>query len=167
MIYLLIGPIGVGKSTIGQLLAKELNYEFVELDKIALFKSGYDTIQEALQLSPTKFKESELQASKELSTKENVVIACGGAVVLNQLNFDYFKENGKQVEIIYLKTHNQVQFNRLHEKHKFEKGLHNKIQTNIEKTNQEREYLYNFFADKIIDTTEKSLISVVSEAVKK
>ncbi len=39
------------------------------------------------------FRELEIEVIKEIASKENLVIDCGGGVVLNKINIDRLKQN--------------------------------------------------------------------------
>lgn len=86
MILYLIGLPGVGKSTIGKALSQTLNYEYVDMDtyieqKAMLF------VDEIFHLyGEPYFRALETEVLKELSNKENLVIACGGGIVKNLKN---------------------------------------------------------------------------------
>ena len=92
---ILIGFMGTGKTFIGEKIANKLNIEFIELDK-EIEKTAGKTIPEIFsEDGEIRFREYEIQLCKETSRKRNVVVACGGGVVLNKINIDYFKRNGK------------------------------------------------------------------------
>ena len=85
---------GTGKTIIGEKLAKKLNMNFIELDKAIEEKAGKSIPDIFEQDGEIRFREWEIQLCKETSEKENIVVACGGGVVLNKINIDYFKRNG-------------------------------------------------------------------------
>lgn len=163
MLYILIGSIGSGKTTIGKLLAQKLDYKFLELDELALSKTGYSSVTEALKHSPTKLAEGELAASKELSVQDNLVLAFGGSTIFNQLNFDYFKENHRPVKIIFLEIDLQTQLDRILSKHPHLQDDEIKIQENLQQMNDKRNYLCQIIADKTVSTSNKNPDQIVEE----
>lgn len=95
----LIGFMGAGKTVVGKALAKKLDWKFVELDSLIEQKAG-KTIPEIFQQDgEIAFRELEIEVTKEVSQEENTVIACGGGVVLNQINIDRLRQKSR---IIYL-----------------------------------------------------------------
>ena len=95
----LIGFMGVGKTVVGQALAKKLNRRFVELDALIEQKAGKSIPDVFQQDGEVAFRELEIEVAKEVSQDENQVIACGGGVVLNKINIDRLK---KDSVIVYL-----------------------------------------------------------------
>ena len=95
----LIGFMGTGKTTVGQLLAKKLDREFIELDSLIEQKAG-KTIPEIFQQDgEIAFRELEIEATEEVAKREKAVIACGGGIVLNKINIDRLKQRAR---IVYL-----------------------------------------------------------------
>jgi len=95
----LIGFMGVGKTAAGQLLAKKLGRKFIELDFLIEQKAGKlipDIFQQDGEIA---FRELEIEVTKEVSRNENLVIACGGGIVLNKINIDRLR---KEARIVYL-----------------------------------------------------------------
>ncbi len=106
----LIGFMGVGKTAVGKVLARKLDREFIELDSMIEQKAG-KTIPEIFQQDgEIAFRELEMEVAKEVSQKERVVIACGGGIVLNQINIDWLRQ--KSV-IVYLTASPAVTLNRV------------------------------------------------------
>lgn len=87
---LLIGMPGCGKTTIGKLLSKELNYNFVDMDKYIVDISG-QTIKSLFDEGEENFRNFESKACMELSLKRNYVISSGGGVVKRKKNIDLFE----------------------------------------------------------------------------
>lgn len=91
-IVFLIGMPGCGKTIMGKLLAKELNYNFYDMDKYIEEISG-ESVDELFSLGEDNFRAWETKACEELSKKKKAVISSGGGVVKKEMNIDLFKEN--------------------------------------------------------------------------
>ena len=95
----LIGMPGVGKSTIGVILAKVLGYSFIDTDILIQEKTGKLLSQVIQERGIDEFINIENNVNKELSVVKSV-IATGGSVVYGKEAMDHLKSIGK---IIYLK----------------------------------------------------------------
>ena len=95
----LIGFMGVGKTQVGKALATKLDKEFVELDSLIEHKAGKSIPEIFEQNGEVAFRELEIDVTKEVAKDRNLVIACGGGIVLNKINIDRLKKEGI---IIYL-----------------------------------------------------------------
>lgn len=93
----LIGMPGCGKSTVGKELALRLNKEFIDSDEEIIKKANMPITQIFSEYSEEYFRELESGVLKELSKKQNCVIATGGGAILNKRNIDLLKENGAVV----------------------------------------------------------------------
>ncbi len=95
----LLGFMGTGKTAVGKALAEKLGKEFVELDSLIEQKAG-KTIPEIFQQGgEVRFRELEIEVTKEIAENKDAVIACGGGVVLNRINIDRLR---KGCIIVYL-----------------------------------------------------------------
>lgn len=82
----LIGFMGTGKTVVGRRLAAELGKTFIELDE-EIEKAAGKTIPDIFHDSgEASFRKMEAAAVKKYAGKKNLVIACGGGVVLDELN---------------------------------------------------------------------------------
>ena len=88
----LTGFMGTGKTAVGKALAEKLGKEFVEMDALIEQKAGKTIPQIFEQDGEIRFRELEIEVTKEISGKKNTVIACGGGVVLNKINIDRLKQ---------------------------------------------------------------------------
>lgn len=88
----LIGFMGTGKTTVGRILARGLNKEFIELDGIIEKNAGKSIPEIFHDDGEIRFRELEIDAVSEVAKKKNTVIACGGGVVLNSINIDRLKK---------------------------------------------------------------------------
>lgn len=89
----IIGFMGVGKSTVGKLLAKKLGKQYVETDSLIVKRVGKSIPQIFKEDGEIAFRELEIEIIKELALKEGQVIDCGGGVVLNKINIDRLKQS--------------------------------------------------------------------------
>ncbi|MBN1161955.1 MAG: shikimate kinase [Dehalococcoidales bacterium] len=88
----LIGFMGTGKTAVGKLLSQKLGKEFIELDYLIEKKTGR-SIQEIFRRDgEVRFRELEIEAVAEVSPRKNIVIACGGGVVLNTINVERLRK---------------------------------------------------------------------------
>ncbi len=84
----LIGFMGVGKTAVGQVLAKKLGRKFFELDSL-IEQKARKSIPEIFQNDgEIAFRELEIAVTKEIAREKYSVIACGGGLVLNKINID-------------------------------------------------------------------------------
>ncbi len=106
----LIGFMGVGKTAVGRALAKKLNREFVELDSRIEQKAGKSITQIFEQDGEIAFRELEIEVTKVAAQGEQLVIACGGGLVLNKINIDRLRESAR---IVYLVASPQIILKRI------------------------------------------------------
>ncbi len=97
----LVGMMGSGKSTVGRRLAYALGREFVDADREleARLNVPIPTIFELE--GEAGFRKRESLLLDELSTRQGIVVATGGGVVLAQCNRELLRE---RTFVIYLKA---------------------------------------------------------------
>ena len=161
----LIGFMGTGKTMVGKALAAKLGKEFIELDTLIAKKTG-KTIPEIFQQDgEVAFRELEIEVTREVSGKKNAVIACGGGIVLNNINIDRLK---KEFLIVYLTASPDVILKRAgpnaHKRPLL--NVKNKAAT-IEELLRFRKPFYERAADIIIDTSKLEINSVVGQIISK
>lgn len=83
----LIGMMGAGKTTVGQLLAKELGYRFFDTDALIEKIAGQSINEIFAQNGEETFRQMESQVLTEISAYTNLVIATGGGIVLRRENW--------------------------------------------------------------------------------
>ena len=90
----LVGPMGAGKTTIGKLLASELNYDFVDSDREIEKRTGAD-ISWIFDVEGEKgFRIREANIIKELAEGDRRVIATGGGAVLSDETRQLMRTHG-------------------------------------------------------------------------
>jgi len=153
---------GTGKSAIGAKLAKRLKKEFFEMDDLIVEKAGKSIPKIFAEDGEIRFREYEMQVCKEVSQKQNAVIACGGGVVLNKLNIDYLKLSSL---VICLKTAPEIIFKRTMADGKEKRPLLNKPNPMLEikKLLEFRTPFYDAATDYQIDTTNLTIDEVVDK----
>jgi shikimate kinase len=161
----LIGFMGTGKTVVGRLLAERLGKEFLELDALIEQKAG-KTIPEIFQQEgEVAFRELEIEAAKEASQKKNVVIACGGGVVLNKINIDRLK---KDCLIVYLTASPRVILERTASDENERPLLKSDNRALVVKELLRfRKPFYERAADITIDTSKLNIDSVVEQIIAK
>jgi len=98
----LVGPMGVGKTTVGKLLAEELNYTFIDTDREIEARCGADIPWIFDVEGEAGFRQREMKALDELSKKDRIVLATGGGIVLKPENRERLKSRGF---VVYLTAH--------------------------------------------------------------
>lgn len=91
----LTGMPSSGKTTIGEILAKELNMQFLDCDKEIVKRQGMEISQIFKLLGESGFRDIEAQVIAELSANQNCVISTGGGAVLRHENIILLKGNGR------------------------------------------------------------------------
>ena len=153
-VVVLIGPMGVGKTTIGKKLAKALGLPFRDTDALVVQKHGsipmlFETIGES------GFRDLEEAVVAEAIQTEGVV-ATGGGAVLRQSTRDRLKS----ATVFYLSTDGRHMASRL------ANGNRPLLQNGIEdwrRIYDERKPIYEATADYVINTSNQSLASAIDE----
>ena len=146
---ILIGAMGVGKSTIGRRLSKKLKMDFLDSDQEIVHKTGVDIETIFEYEGENGFREREEKMLIELCARKNIVLATGGGAVLSKANRDLLKSSGI---VFYLKATLETIMNRT--KHETSRPLlktPNKRDT-ISKLLEQRTPLYKSIAHHTIDT---------------
>ena len=82
-----------GKSTLGKMLAKKLNREFVDLDEEILKETGKTPSDIIKTDGETAFRDIETKVLKSVSLKSGVVISLGGGAIIREENRNAIKYN--------------------------------------------------------------------------
>ena len=96
----LIGYMGSGKTTVGQLLATQLGYSFIDMDNHIEGKLFKSVSQIFTELGEDQFRLLERQCLHEVAEFDQVVISTGGGVPCFFDNMEYMNKQGVTV---YLK----------------------------------------------------------------
>ena len=91
---ILIGMMGCGKTTVGQLLSTRLKKQLVDTDKLIEAREGM-TIPELFETQGEPyFRSVEAGVAMALSLRSDLVIACGGGLPLQEGAMSALKESG-------------------------------------------------------------------------
>lgn len=82
----LIGFMGTGKSTLGKRLAEILKRAFIDMDNVIEKRTGKPIGRIFAEEGEAHFRHLERELIKELAQQRDLVIACGGGIVLNHQN---------------------------------------------------------------------------------
>lgn len=141
----LIGMPGVGKSTVGVVLAKIAGYEFIDTDIV--IQNHYDKkLSEMIDAEgPEGFLAKENKICSELEA-DHAVIATGGSVVYGENAMSHLKENGLVVYIHQNPWHLKQRLHNIHGR-----GVVLKKGQTLDDLFEEREVLYQKYADVVVD----------------
>ena len=159
----LIGMAGAGKSTIGEILAQAISYNFLDGDKII-----EETINESIQsFIDQKGREefTKLEESVLLSIQFNqTLLATGGSAVLCDAAMQFMK---KESEVIFL----DVSYENISQRitNLSERGLVRNPNQSLQEAYNERISLYKKYADHVvvnngdIESCLKDLVTLTEE----
>jgi shikimate kinase len=85
----LVGMMGVGKTTVGKLLAEEIGYRFVDTDEVIVKAAGKSIHEIFAQNSEAEFRQLESDVLAQVCAYTKLVIATGGGIVMQQHNWSY------------------------------------------------------------------------------
>lgn len=93
LVYLL-GFMGSGKTTVGELLAREIGWPFIDLDAVIEAGQGMPIRQIFEQAGEAFFRQIERAALSEVSKAPPAVIALGGGTFAQEANVEFIRETG-------------------------------------------------------------------------
>ncbi|STO31286.1 Shikimate kinase [Fusobacterium necrogenes] len=160
----LIGFMGSGKTTIGRILAKYLDMKFIDIDKMISVREK-KTIPEIFdEKGEQYFRKLEREIVFEESLNNNIVIATGGGVIIDNENIKNLKETSFivyldcTIECIYERVKNSKSRPLLNVEDMFEK---------IKELYQKRELLYKISSDFSVKIDMDSNMYDTAEKIKK
>ncbi|MEE4218761.1 MAG: shikimate kinase AroK [Xanthomonadales bacterium] len=106
----LIGPMGSGKTTIGQRLAARLGLRFLDCDQEIEAQTGASVTLIFDVEGEEGFRARETRMLQELTAQPGVLIATGGGAILREENRKILRETGL---VVYMRTSVQQQLRRL------------------------------------------------------
>ena len=158
---ILIGMPGVGKSTVGVVLAKVLGYSFIDSDLVIQEKTGRLLKDIIAEEGTEKFKKIENDVNKSLNTTK-AIIATGGSAVYGQEAMEHFAKIGT---IVYL----ELELNELSKRLGSLKtrGVVLKEGQTLKDLYNERTPLYEKYADIIVNEHHSTIQETVNKIVEK
>jgi shikimate kinase len=156
---ILTGFMGVGKTSVGTRLAKDIGYTFVDTDDLIEADQAIKITDIFSTFGEPYFRDVETRIIQEVMERENQVVSTGGGAVIRDVNRAAFKKAGF---VVCLTARPEVIFERI--KHETHRPL---LQTPDPRA-KIRELLGSrakFYAqaDVTIDTSEKPIDDVISE----
>lgn len=156
----LIGMPGVGKSTVGVILAKELGYQFLDAD-LLIQKRENRLLKEIIEQEGVDgFIEIENQVNASIEA-DRTVVATGGSVVYGEEAMDHLK---KIATVIYLRLSYEELEKRLGNLKN--RGVVLREGQTLKDLYQERIKLYEKYADLIVDEENKGIEETLQAIVK-
>ncbi len=156
----LIGFMGVGKSTIARLLARELGAELVEMDETIEAEADM-TINEIFEKhGETYFRDLESALVARIADKGGAIVSCGGGAVLRPENVKNMKKNGK---IIFLSATPETIYERVRYSNNRPLLKGNMNVEYIAQLMERRKGAYLEAADRVVSTDGKEKLQVVEE----
>jgi len=109
----LIGFMGSGKSTIGKVIAENLNYLFIDIDKIIEYINGLSVNEIFKNYGESYFRITENEIISKAYYNKNCVFACGGGAFNNEENIKIIRQNSY---VVYLAIAEEEAYERLKDK---------------------------------------------------
>ena len=148
---ILIGMPGVGKSTLGVVLAKVLGFQFIDADLLIQEQERKKLHQIIKEVGINGFMEIENQVNASIEA-ERSVIATGGSVVYCRQAMSHLKEIGT---VVYLKVSLSTLEKRLGNLKR--RGVILKKGQTLKDLYEERVPLYEKYADVVVDEKGRDL----------
>lgn len=150
----LVGLMGVGKTTVGRAVAEQLGREFFDSDQMIEARTGRTVRTIWLEDGEPAFRELETEVLRDaLAAAEPAVIAAAGGVVLSETNRSLL--NGDEAHVVWLLADDDVLLDRVR------KGAHRPLLDDdpagtLARMAAERAPLYQQVADAIVSVGRRS-----------
>ncbi|MHB1345932.1 MAG: shikimate kinase [Candidatus Humimicrobiaceae bacterium] len=159
----LIGFMGSGKSTIGKIVAENLNYLFVDVDKIIEYVYGLSISEIFKRFGETRFREIENEIIGKIYHNKSCVFACGGGSFCKEGNIEIIRRTSF---VVYLAMTEEEAYERL----KYSKNrplllVEEDLRQRIKNIMDQRLDIYNKNCDLKIDIDKKSPIKIKDEII--
>jgi len=159
----LIGPMGVGKTTIGRSLAQQLQLEFIDSDQEIERRAGANIAWIFDVEGEPGFRDRETAVLDDLSKLDDVLIATGGGSVVRPENREILRTRGL---VIFLDTSLDLQIKRTAKDKKRPLLQTSNPAAVLRKLKVERDPLYNEIADiKVLvgDSSSRRILALIAK----
>lgn len=158
---ILIGMPGAGKSTLGVLLARTMNYRFLDTDLLIQEREGRLLCEIIAEEGMQRFLEIEGEVNAGIEA-ERTVIAPGGSAIYSERAMEHFAAIGT---IVYLHVPVTELEKRLGDLKR--RGVVLKAGQSLETLYEERRVLYERYAQVTVDVTKQEVGEILEELVEK
>lgn len=155
---------GTGKSAVAKSLNNTINMETIDLDQLVAKREGCTINDIFHKYGEEYFRNIETSLLKSLVGRDNLLVSCGGGVVLRDGNIDIMKRLGL---VIYLESSPRTVLERVkdsNERPLINENINEKFIKELMDTREER---YLKAADLIINTDYKTVDEVSFEILEK
>lgn len=90
----LIGYMGCGKTTLGEVLARQMQLRFIDLDEYIEARSGKSVVEIFDEMGENRFRELETAALQEVASMTDVIVSCGGGTPCHGDNMALMNASG-------------------------------------------------------------------------
>jgi len=160
----LIGPMGVGKTTIGKMLARELGLEFIDTDQEVERRAGADISWIFDVEGEAGFRLRETNVLEDLTRKSKVLLATGGGSILKPENRRFLMSRGV---VVFLDTTVEMQLKRTEKDKKRPLLQHGNPRDTLTRLKAERDPIYEELSDIKITLSDSSSRRVVNSIIRK
>ncbi len=151
---ILIGLMGSGKTTVGKLLARQLNKSFIDCDEEIQRRTGV-TIPHIFDVEGEDgFRQRETAALEDLVRRTNIILATGGGAPLSPINRELLRHAGV---VVYLKSNVHDLWQRTRHDHNRPLLQNADPRGTLQALFEKRDPLYNSIADIVINTGKQNV----------
>ena len=155
----LIGMAGVGKSKVGRVLAKKLNYDFIDVDEIIEKNSKLKLQQIIDQFGDDEFMKIEEKAILGLGKLNNCIVSPGGSAAYSANAMEFLKK----ISVVVFLNAPFIVVDKV--KNRLTRGIVGLKGKGLRSLFEERLPLYRKYADVILDLDEDYEIEGVAEEI--
>ena len=158
---IITGFMGTGKSVVAKELARKLKMKFIDMDRIIEEGQGMSIADIFSRYGENYFRQQENKLVKELSQKENMIIATGGGTLLSSDNARILGQRG---QIICLYADSRTIYNRVKRRNNRPLLKGENVLSDIDRLLEERKKIYDNIKWKI-DTTNLNIQEVTDKII--
>jgi len=148
----LIGMMGVGKSSVGRCLERRTGLQRFDIDEIVAERLGMPIAEIFSRFGEERFRRAETEALSELRPNQPAIIVTGGGVVLRDENVQHLKRLGL---VVWLHAEDDVLYERASRKRNRPLLATDDPRDTLSQLSAERASLYAEASELRIDTTER------------
>lgn len=160
----LIGFMGAGKTTVSECLKDTYGMDVVEMDQVISEREGMSIPDIFASRGEEYFRNLETSLLKELQSRKNTVVSCGGGAAMREENVAEMKRNGR---VVLLTVTPETVYERVKDSDDRPVLSGNKNVGYIAQLMETRREKYEAAADVVIATDGKTVQDICIEMIEK